>query len=91
MNVSLHAERPASNQPRVPPVSIEQAIKFVYAHHKKDPDVKPIFIDEVIFVREAKKSYWKVGVRNTAHETGLLFYSVSSDGEVVFHSVVKDG
>ena len=91
LHVSLRAERAASNQPRVPPVTIERAIKLVYACQKKEPNAKPIFIDEVIFVREAKKTYWKVGVRTTEHETGHLFYAVSSDGKVTSHSVVKDG
>ncbi len=53
--------------------------------------MKPIFIDEIIFVREAENPYWKVGVRNTERETGHLFYAVSSEGKVTSHSVVKDG
>jgi hypothetical protein len=66
-------------------------VKLVYEHHNKTQALKPVFVDEAVFVREEGKSYWRIGVRYEKYETGLLVYTVSSDGTVESHSVVKDG
>lgn len=91
LQFALKAEKSASNQPRVPVIPIERAIKLVYDHHNNKPDVKPVFIDEVVYVREAEKSFWKVGVRIVENETGHLYYALATDEKITIHSVVKDG
>lgn len=79
-------------KPRVPPVTIESAVKLVYEFHEKSANaLKPIFVDEATFVREEGTAYWKIGVRHTEFETGHLYYTVSTEGTVAMDSVVKDG
>lgn len=87
----LKAERIAGTfEPRVPPITIDEAIKQLNRHlqERNGPDH---FIDEAEFVRDGKASYWKIGTRRTEVETGHAFYSVEPDGTVKLHSVVKDG
>lgn len=81
-----------SSAPRVPSPTIEEAIALIRKHHAEKPEgLKGIFVDEAVYIREADKAYWKIGVRNAEYETGHLIYKVSSDGSVEIDSVVKDG
>ena len=81
-----------SSAPRVPSPTIDEAIALVRKHHADQPGgLKDVFIDEAVYVREAEKAYWKIGVRSGEYETGHLIYTVSPDGSVTMYSVVKDG
>ena len=78
-------------EPRVPPITAEDAIKLVYEFHKKESSAsKPIFVDEAVFVRENNKSRWEIGTRFTEYESGHMIYNVFLNGVVEAGAAIKD-
>ncbi len=84
--------RSTIEQDRVPKINIVRAVQFIIDHHRKsNPETGEVFVDEALFVRTKDESFWKVGVRLKTHETGHLYYKVTTEGKVTLHSAVKDG
>jgi len=78
--------------PRIPTISITEAIKLVLLHHQKEnPKGEEVFVDEAVYIRDTGESYWKVGLRQRKKETGHLYYKVTSTKEVSGLPAVKDG
>jgi len=90
--VAGEKNRSVKKQDRVPAVDIVKAIQFGVGYHQRiHPDMGDIFVDEALFIRTEDESFWKIGVRLKARQTGHLYYKVISEGKVESHSVVKDG
>ncbi len=79
-------------QDRIPVVDIVKAIQLTVDHHQKEhPDMGDIFVDEAMYMQTEDESFWKIGVRLKARETGHHYYKVTSEGKVESLSAVKDG
>jgi hypothetical protein len=84
--------RSAGIGPRIPAISITEAIKLVLLHHQKEnPKGEEVFVDEAVYIRDTGESYWKVGLRQRKQETGHLYYKVTSTKKVSGLCAVKDG